>query len=706
MQIVKIGIKNFRLLKDVELCFEGDATVIVGRNNSGKTSLAELFRRLLAAKDGGVNFALEDFSLSVHEQFWDAYQAYSANASDADVRAKLPIIEASITMSYDKSAKILGPLADFIVDLNPDCTEVRAVVSYQLPDGGLKAFFDKLEPKGENEADRKESFFKASRERVPKHYAASLIAADPNDATNTKPLEWARFKAVLKTGFINAHRGLDDVTHHDNDVLGKILEVLFKAAQSDAATDADKKTARGLEAAVETVQGTIAKEFSTELKKLLPAFKLFGYPRLKDPELRTETAFDVERLLKDHTKIRYSGVNGVHLPEAYNGLGTRNLIFILLKLLGFFKEFQSGQSTPAVHLVFIEEPEAHLHPQMQEVFISKLGEIAREFAKVYNEGKPWPVQFVVTTHSSHLANKAPFRAMRYFLTAPDAGGGSQTRVKDLGDSFSKSLKPDDDFIHKYMTLTRCDLLFADKAILIEGTTERILMPKMIADVDKGRDRDDQLSSQYICVMEVGGAYAHRFFKLLDFLELRSLVITDLDAVKQVETPSKKDPKKTRKTIQACKVSDGTQSSNACIREWLAPKVTDASAPPAELSIQNILAKTDVEKITGCRRLAFQISEGKDKPVGRSFEAAFMLANPKLFDLTEDSTLEQRVWEEAEDVNSKSGFAIEYAIEKHGWAVPRYIREGLVWLAESGPAVGANQPSGVQAASSVDNQTNA
>ena len=53
MRISQVEIKNFRLLADVELVLEDQTTVIVGRNNSGKTSLSEVMRRLLS--DGGIN---------------------------------------------------------------------------------------------------------------------------------------------------------------------------------------------------------------------------------------------------------------------------------------------------------------------------------------------------------------------------------------------------------------------------------------------------------------------------------------------------------------------------------------------------------------------------------------------------------------------------------------------------------------------------
>ncbi|MEM0628668.1 AAA family ATPase [Klebsiella michiganensis] len=60
MRIHQVKIKNFRLLANVELVLEEQTTVIVGRNNSGKTSLSEIICRFLA--DGSATFQLEDFS--------------------------------------------------------------------------------------------------------------------------------------------------------------------------------------------------------------------------------------------------------------------------------------------------------------------------------------------------------------------------------------------------------------------------------------------------------------------------------------------------------------------------------------------------------------------------------------------------------------------------------------------------------------------
>jgi putative ATP-dependent endonuclease of the OLD family len=667
MKIKRIEINNFRLLRDVSLTLENGVTVIVGRNNSGKTALTELFRRLLGEGERTpVLFHLEDFSCAVHPLFLSAYQLHYSAAEPAIVRAALPAIEVRLTVSYAGDDTGLGALGDFIVDLDPACTEALIKIRYELDVGKIENLFADCEfdPSVVTEPERG-AFYRMIKERIPRLFRPTLHAVDPSDATNNKKLDWAALPSLLRTGFINAQRWLDDTTHRENDVLGKVVESLFKTARSELADEGDQKAAEDLDSAVEEMRLKLDSDFNKNLKELMPALSLFGYPGLTDPELRTETTLDVERLLVNHTKVRYAGANGISLPEAYNGLGPRNLIFILLRLLEFFKSYQTGKRTPEVQLIFIEEPEAHLHPQMAEVFIRKLGEIAALFSTTYNGGVSWPVQFVVSTHSSHMANEARFETIRYFLATAESLGHHlrQTRIKDLREGLSGTPAKDRDFLHQYMTLTRCDLFFADKAALIEGCAERLLLPKMITKVDEVSG-GPKLSSQYVSVVEVCGAYAQKFFKLLDFLELRALVITDLDAAK----------KDSRNKLKKCLVAEGTHTTNACIKDWFGD---------SNVSVANLISKSAEEKTDGLIRLAYEIPEEAEGPCGRSFEDAFILANPALFNHTAVPVTRraEAAWDTAKTEN-KSEFALRYALLKPDWVVPRYIAEGLKWLADN------------------------
>ena len=207
-------------------------------------------------------------------------------------------------------------------------------------------------------------------------------------------------------------------------------------------------------------------------------------------------------------------------------------------------------------------------------------------------------------------------------------------------------------------------MFADKAILIEGTAERILLPKFIEKNDIGKPPGSCLASQYVSVLEVGGAYAHLFFGLLDFLEVQTLVITDIDSI-----DANNDGKR-------CKVSTGTGTSNACIKQWFTPPVEapDGVAPPP-LALADLISKADEDKVSGILRIAYQVPESQGRPCGRTFEDAFMLANLASYGLDGDDTdAEEGAWIQVAQLK-KSQFALGLALGEANWVVPRYISEG-------------------------------
>ena len=659
MRIHRVKIKNFRLLADVELVLEDQTTVVVGRNNSGKTSLPEVMRRFLI--ESNPSFQIEDFSSASYDGFCAALKAKNDGLAEDRVRALIPSIELRMFFRYDPAQPQFGPLSDFVIDLDLNCNEALIITRYELRDGAIDAFFEG-QPAEELTAETRLSFFRALRERIPALFTTKVWAQDPNDPTNRKQMSQGALRPLLTTGFVNAQRGLDDTTSRETDVLAKILERLFTTAMSPTANADDRVIADALTEAVQEIQQKIDDNFNAKLKTLIPTLKTFGYPGLGGPELETETTLDVKRLLSNHTKVKYAGYSGVHLPESYNGLGVRNLIFILLQLVRFYKDFRAEANPPGVHLIFIEEPEAHLHPQMQEVFIRQLSKLADQLNAEQAQEEPWPVQFVVSTHSSHIANEAGFEAIRYFLATAtdDTIGVRQTKIKDLREGLRSATRECKSFLHQYLTLTRCDLFFADKAVLVEGTSERLLLPVIIRKLEETTPDMPKLSSQYMTVMEVGGAFAHIFFDLLDFLELRYLIITDLDSVVVVGGP-------------ACAVHLGTATSNACLKAWFVG---------GDCSLTGLLSKSDAEKVKNRQRIAFQRPEVDGGPCGRTFEDAFMLANPTLFAIAGDTPEQQE--NDARDQAAKikkSEFALNFAIYETGWATPGYILDGVKWLAE-------------------------
>jgi predicted ATP-dependent endonuclease of OLD family len=652
VHVKSIAVRNFRLLSEVDLSLEASepdaespevTTVVVGRNNSGKTSFTEIFRRL----DKPNKFELEDFSTSAYNAFCDAHTAYLDAPDDQDkIRDALPAIEVRITIGYDPEQPNYGPLADFIVDLDESADEALLVARYELGKGRIDELFADLDTVATDD-HLKGELLAELRPRVNKLFGRTLQAEDPNDDSNVRDLPWSHFEELLTISFISAQRGLDDVTDREVDVLARLVEKLFEAASAPAAPDEQREVVGKLREAVEGTEAELDEAFKKHMRALLPTLEDFGYPGLDGPPIGPEVTLEVEKLLERSTKMRYAGYLGVALPESYSGLGTRNLLAILLQLLVFRRSFVARGEAPGLHLVFVEEPEAHLHPQMQEVFIRKLNLLT----KATNQSPAWPAQFVVSTHSSHIANQAPFMSIRYFIATPESSTPlvRTTTVKDL--SVAEGL--DRDFLHQYLTLTRCDLFFADHAILIEGTSERLILPAMISSVEG-------LSSRYFTLLEVGGAYAHIFFPLLAFLELPALVITDIDSVGE-------DRKK-------CSVADGTATSNATIKDWFDPKVT----------VGSLLGAGEDDKVREPLRIAYQVPEEEGGPCGRTFEDAFILANRQRFGIQGEGAAAAAEAAEVARESTKSEFALRHAIRERDWQVPRYIGEGLQWLVERGP----------------------
>ncbi len=67
MKITKIKTKNYRLLQDFELDLEKELSLIIGKNNCGKTSLLSVLNKFLG-KSNSQNFSCNDFNIDFQKQ--------------------------------------------------------------------------------------------------------------------------------------------------------------------------------------------------------------------------------------------------------------------------------------------------------------------------------------------------------------------------------------------------------------------------------------------------------------------------------------------------------------------------------------------------------------------------------------------------------------------------------------------------------------
>ena len=115
MYISRIGIQNFRLLKDVTLDLKEDLSLLIGKNNTGKTSILVLLEHFFENK----KFHYEDFSISLRKDI-----NALARDTDTDTDTDKLSIRLFLDIQYDEDDD-LSTLSDFILDLDPEIKVVK-----------------------------------------------------------------------------------------------------------------------------------------------------------------------------------------------------------------------------------------------------------------------------------------------------------------------------------------------------------------------------------------------------------------------------------------------------------------------------------------------------------------------------------------------------------------------------------------------------
>ncbi|WP_406368219.1 AAA family ATPase [Streptomyces sp. NBC_00647] len=666
MQLTHAKVINFRALDRADVRIDPRTTLIVGRNNSGKTSFVNLFEKFFG--DDDTQFMLEDFStcrIADIEQARQIFGEANGHAAQDDQQTResllakayelVPSIRLGLTIEYDEDDD-LAPLTDVILDLDDSCFTVKIEASLEAarPHDFLKDFWT---------ASQRQKFDSSKwlRRNFTGYFAPVFRAVSPIDEKVTKGIKRSAAQAIVSVRFVYAQTKVDDTPGDKARTLSKTFETYYKVKSG---AEARHQSIEQIEDALTAASLELDTNYESLFDPVFEDLRSFGVGTITPVEKpRIVSLMEGSGILRGSTRLQYpSGDDGFHLPEGHNGLGYSKLIFTILQVISFHQAYERAAPKPALQVLFIEEPEAHLHPQMQEVFIKNIQDFI-------NRKAPWKVQVVITTHSSHIVASGGFHTVRYFdRSEPDS------KVKDLSTFQAKvTATPHGDetlrFLRQYMVLHRCDMFFADKVILIEGTAERLLLPEMVRRCAEG------LLHQYVSVIEVGDAYAVRFRELLEFLNVRTLVITDIDSVGPTDQ-------------KACPPSTaGALTSNSTLKKWL----------PGESAITELLTVDSSSKEHGHVRVAYQVPEKEAGVCARSFEDAFIIANASVLarDLRhlelKRAFLEEAGADPTEGDIEAHAYGIAKRLSKHktdfafdvmlleDWVVPRYIAEGLQWL---------------------------
>ncbi len=698
MHLQAMRVKNYRRLKDVCIDIDDKNTIFVGANNSGKTSAVELLKTFF----GKERFSIYDFSASV----WPVFHEIAENTSGKKDKL-FPVISLDLWFSVAE-----GDLYR-VVKLLPSLDWDRYPIGMRLefsPKNSEELLSNYREAKrvssqhANDENDYHpwpESLFDYLKKQLRTEYRLKYYVLDfsffdsefnqkneysPHELNENNESGAKILSSIIKVDFMAAQRHLSDSSSGAGETLSKRISKFYKGNIEQF--ESDFSAISTLAQSESTLNEYFKKTFGPTLNKLNDV----GYPNFANPDLMIKSAFDLESLLSQSASVHYALREPGHteddtppvLPDKYNGLGFKNLIYMVIEILDFYNQWKKeDEKRPPIHLVFIEEPEAHLHIQLQQVFIKRIRTVLPQ------EGG-FSSQLIVTTHSPHIIYESGFTPIRYFRRMlPNSHSDVLNLTNIPGQGYS-----DNKFLYQYMKLTHCDLFFADAAILVEGNVERLLLPLMI-----DREAPD-LNLRYLTILEVGGAFAHIFRNIINFLGLTTLVITDLDSVKidgdKAEDDTNPNNKGERK--QVCRPEDdGATTSNQTLIKWI----------PGLTSVESLLdsdASKKCNELTSSKvRVAYQTRQTvtwKDKNkelAGRTFEESFAYQNLEWCQKTEQNLLRLRVQksegkaleEVVQEIHSKiskssfkkTEFALALMTSDAAWKVPDYIAEGLQWLSK-------------------------
>lgn len=693
MRIKSVYVDGYRRFREETIRLENFSTVVAGANNSGKTSFVDLLRVVL---NGESSFSADDLSAkqridwmgSLIDAAIESEEAYLKLIDGADFTHAAPSIEVRIEVAYDPKSDDIREFAQYLMDLvsqkNSFYFMYRFGVQRDALKTALEAFYiliqDSISKHGwssfEGISLRSSPFLLLQAELdkiLTTSSKAGAFFADDKYA-NVIPMESTKeLSRLFNFRSVKAARTLDDASDDRSGALGARLMAVAK--EDDRWAEVLKGFPEQVLAAIrDTGIGDITtKETLESLNRVVESISQTNGTAESDLFVDFQMNENhAAQLIARAMQTRYFGT-GAPLGEGSQGLGYSNLIFLHLEAESFIRSASSAENSLLVNLIVLEEPESHMHPQMQNAFIKHLYE---RVAKTDN------LQALVTTHSSEIIRLSEITQLRVLKSEQDS-----CRIIDLRQFHEEQVEGKSDETQRLFSflysINFSDVLFADKVVMYEGDTERMYIQALIAE----REDLSQLRTQYISYVQVGGAYAHIYKPLIvDTLHLKTVIITDLDYEKDSVTTSLDEVR-------------GLTTTNATLKHFFATEGgEDASAKVGDLFDQisdeygiavtggdypvGVAFQSDKE---GCARTFEEavLAGFLGKDVWASMTKAdwtkFKVESTLKFSIPRDAPLSLRRVV-ASTASKKTDFMYSLLVKKDFKdAVPPYILAALKWL---------------------------
>ena len=694
MKIFKIQVENFRLLKNFSLDLEDELSLVIGKNNTGKTSILSVLDKFLNQSEK-TKFHFDDFNIDFKKELNDMIMNEKTIIEGAYVEKGIKL---KLFIQYTENCN-LENVSRIMMDLDPDNNFIVLGFEYVLSfDKYIQIWKDwrefithELEKQVENQLYKPKSiydflcqkhsdYFRMYRKTIEIN-KETLMVNEANFIDLDK--EMISIKDIVSFKYISARR---EVANKEVD---KTLSMqTSKIYEKTETNPIQNKAVEDFKDKLSETDNQLSSIYIDLFKDIIKKVGDFGGVKPNESEIEIISNLQHRELLKGNTTVVYKHDENNKLPEHYNGLGYMNLICMIFEIEILIQEFKrEKEKKPAdINLLFIEEPEAQTHPQMQYVFIKNIKRLLKDGIQ-RADGEIRSLQYIISTHSSHIVADSDFDDIKYLKKEGDNNVIAKN-LKDLKKEYDKKT-PQYQFLTQYLTISRAEIFFAEKAVLIEGDTERMLIPTMMKKIDieeaavhKAKSTEDDylpLLSQNISIVEVG-AYSQIFDKFIEFLGIKTLIITDLDAIGA-------DNKK-------CEVANAVAYSNEALSYYFSnPTLADLKTFSLQDKLFNNIGGCWKNQSNGRLCVVYQTNEADYN--ARSFEDAFIhlnrnfvknnkadfrgLQNKDYFDNPNKNAyiLAQ------ECIKKKTHFALDILYHSDemlsNWQIPAYIKEGLLWL---------------------------
>ena len=553
MYLKSLEIKNFRKFGDknnivefinskdtpegTEINVAQNTTLIIGKNNSGKTTIIEALDTLVNGR-----FTGSDFNFFYLKKLFEGYENENTNKQFPEIEFKLII---NLEKNKNDDITNLVPLMT-LEDL--DDTEIELKIKIVLEESQeFLGEFDKIINK---KISGTEKFLKIIEQMNKIGYKTKFYRNDDIEIENFK-LDKLINVVSIKANNVSDKNSLKNA-------FNKIISYRFneKHPKSSKYFPNKEKVESKFDELNKDLTETITIGQTNNINDTLSS--VISQDNLK---IFLNSDLSLDKALNNLVNYQYLDKE-IPIPENQFGLGYTNLVMIIANLIDYINKYEGDMSNSKINLICIEEPETYMHPQMQELFIKYINDAINKLLSKEDK-KNLNSQLVISTHSSHILNSKIHSGDGFDNINYVTFKSNESRIIILKDEkiTPKNLETNKKmehlkFIKKHIKFKVSELFFSDAVILVEGDTEYNLLPLYI-------EENDYLKQKYITIFNIGGAYGHLYRELFELIELPVLIITDLDIKR--EKIEGKNGKKKNDISQIEKIEENMQSTNTTLK---------------------------------------------------------------------------------------------------------------------------------------------